>query len=82
MSRNHSTVSHEVGYIIKEVAKLATAAEVEQAYGIKLIADGSVFDPVYNQHFPSVAVWAQFTVEQDEVLYEETFHKYSDEDTL
>ena len=75
---NHGAIAHDVAYIISQVNTLP-ADEVESLYGIELREGGKVFDPTYNQEFPSVGEWAQFSVEQDMVEYDEHF-TYSDGD--
>lgn len=73
MSRNYSTIAYEIENIMNEMKGL----DAEQAYekfGITLNEDGSIFDPTYNMKFPSVGEWAKFSVEQDNVEYEEHFH--------
>ena len=70
---HHSTTAHEIAYIITQV-KTLSEEEVQSLYGIELLEDGKVFDPTYNQEFPSVGEWVAFNVEQDGVEYEEHFN--------
>lgn len=77
---NHSAIAQEIAYVVGEVNKLSEE-EVRSLYGIDLLEDGKVFDPMYDQVFPSVGEWAEFNVEQDDIEYEERFHEsYYDED--
>jgi hypothetical protein len=69
---NHGAIAHDVAYIISQVTTLP-ADEVELLYGIEFREGGKVFDPTYNQEFLSVGEWAQFSVEQDMVEYDEHF---------
>jgi hypothetical protein len=69
---NHGGFAQEVSHVIRQVSTLP-AEEVQILYGIELLEGGKVFDPTYNQHFESVGEWAQFSVEQDMVEYDEHF---------
>ncbi len=72
MSKQYSSVAHEVTYTINQVNKLS-AEEVLDLYGIELLESGKVFDPTYNREFLSVGEWAEFSAQQDAVEYEERF---------
>ena len=69
---NHGAIAHDVSYIIRQVATLP-ADEIQILYGIELFEDGKVFDPTYNQEFDSVGEWAEFSVKEDLVEYNEHF---------
>lgn len=74
MSKNNHTVnSQEITYIVNEVKRL-DEDEVKSLYGIELLEAGSVYDPTYNKTFDTVAQWAEFNIEQDDVEYEEHFY--------
>jgi len=45
--------------------------EAEKLYGIIFEDNGYIFDPTYNRRFPSLGEWADFSVQQDEMEYEE-----------
>jgi hypothetical protein len=72
MSRNHHVHAHEVTHLVQEVNKMSIA-EAEQAYGIQISEDGTVYDPTYVRTFVTVSEWAEFSFEQDEVDYSEDF---------
>lgn len=77
---NHSAVAQEVAYVISEVKRLSQE-EAQSVYGIELLPNGKVFDPMYNRTFDSIGEWAEFNVEQDDMEYEEHFHgRYHGED--
>jgi len=73
MSKQYSSVAHEISYIVSQVNQLSVD-EVRDLYGIDLLEDGKVFDPTYNREFLSVGEWAEFSAEQDAVEYEERFY--------
>ena len=73
MSRNYSASAQDAAHMINEIKDL-TAEQAYDAFGVELKEDGSVFDPTYGMNFGSVGEWAHFTVEQDNVEYEEHFH--------
>lgn len=69
---NHGAIGHDVTYIVQDIMRMSQE-DAEAVYGIKMLEGGRVFDPTYNQEFESVGDWAQFSVEQDQVEYEEHF---------
>lgn len=72
---SHQAVKEEVSHILYETQNLSNE-EIEQRFGIILQDDGkSVYDPIYHQYFNSIAEWAQFSAEQDEMEMSE--HIYS-----
>ncbi len=70
---NHNVNSHEITFIVNEVKRLEED-EVKSLYGIELLDDGKVYDPTYSKTFDTVAEWAAFNLEQDDVEYEEHFY--------
>jgi len=70
---NHAVNSHEIMFIVNEVKRLGED-EVKDLYGIELLEKGKVYDPTYNKTFDTVAEWAGFNVEQDDLEYEEHFY--------
>lgn len=79
MSKQYSTVAHEISYIVSQVNQLSED-EVRDVYGIELLPNGMVFDPTYNREFFSVGDWAEFSAEQDAVEYKEHFYGKDYED--
>lgn len=74
MSRNHSALAYDVAHIVDEMKGL-NAEEAYEKFGVELNEDGSIHDPMYpSMTFSSVGEWATFSVEQDNVEYEEHFH--------
>ena len=61
-------VRTEANHIVNDISKMSQE-EATRIYGIEFNPDGTVFDPIYNRTFISVAEWAEFNVEQDEVEY-------------
>ena len=49
-------------------------------FGIELLEDGKVYDPLYDMTFETVANWASYSVEQDTVEYEETYKHVNTEE--
>jgi len=47
--------------------------EITQLYGIEINPDGTVFDPTYEKTFESLATWAEFEAQYDEMDYSEQF---------
>jgi hypothetical protein len=76
---NHSVMAHDIAYTVSQVNKLSKE-EVYSLYVITLLEGGKVFDPLYNQTFSTVGEWATFSVEQDDVEYEEHFYGAEYED--
>lgn len=73
MSRHlHHDISSDVEHILHDIQFL-NSEEVENLYGIILQETGLVFDPIENKHFNSVADWALFEAEQDEMEFSEEF---------
>jgi len=79
MSRNHSAAAYDIAHIVADIAQLERD-EVTRLYGITENKDGSIFDPTYQMKFETIAEWATFSVEQDNVEHEEHFHsQYGEE---
>lgn len=70
---NHGVIAQEVAFVIGEVHRLSEE-EVKSLYGIELLEKGKVYDPTYNKTFDTVGEWAAFSLEQDDVEYEEHFY--------
>jgi len=70
---NHAVNSQEIAYTVNEVKRLDND-EVKSLYGIELLDKGRVYDPTYDKSFDTVAQWAEFNIEQDDVEYEEHFY--------
>jgi len=78
MSRNHSATAYDAAHIVSDIRKLSRE-DVTRLYGIVKREGGKIFDPTYNMEFGSLGEWAAFTVEQDNVEYEEHFHSHPGE---
>jgi len=70
----HGVTASDVAFIVSEVNRL-TLEEVKIVFGIEILEEGKVFDPVYDKTFESVSEWAAFNIEQDDMEYEEHFSK-------
>lgn len=77
MSRDHSSIAHEINHLVHEVQNLSKD-EVKSLFGIEFRSDGSIYDPTYQTSFATIGEWAQFSVEQDHVEYSEDFHDHTD----
>lgn len=73
MSKRYNSVKSEVTHVLHDVKGRSTE-EIEAMFGIQLNDDGTVYDPTYHQYFKSIADWAWFSAEQDEMELSETFH--------
>lgn len=72
MSR-HNHHSSEVTRIVNEISHM-TQQDIVDTYGIFVDKNGRVEDPTYSRKFETVAEWAQFSLEQEEMEYSEQFH--------
>lgn len=70
MSRHHYVQSHEANSIDHDVKHLS-AKELQDLYGIQFIEDpdsktSTVWDPVANKEFVSLAEWAAHQVQEEQ----------------
>jgi len=70
---NRSHAHTDAAHIIADIKQM-DAEEVTMVYGIEIAKDGSVTDPTYGLGFDSVAEWANFSIEQDNIEFSETIH--------
>ena len=64
---NHSAQSHQIQSLVKQVIDTLDPDVLYDLYGIEVDTDGSVYDTVYDKSFPTVACWARFSIEMDEI---------------
>lgn len=57
MNKHHNSRAPES---VVRVIQTMSSEEIEQQYGIEIDKDGSVWDPLDRQSFPSVVSWAQY----------------------
>lgn len=64
MSRHHSTQSHRVQDLIKQVQE--TDQEYwEDYFDIYETEDGNIFDTLYDKEFTSIQDWAEFNIQME-----------------
>ena len=61
---NHSMHAYEVSRLLREVKNL-DAETLYQLYGVERLDDGSVVDTTYDQEFPTIQDWVEWSVAQD-----------------
>lgn len=72
MSRHYHVSANSVASILRDISRMTTP-EIENAYGIRVNSNGSVYDTTYNRTFDTVESWAKFNVDQDEAEFSERF---------
>ena len=80
MSRNHSTIAHEINNLMREIEGKSNE-EIEAIHGIKILETNQVIDLLYNLKFDNIVEWIKFSVEQDHTEsfeHVETGHQFDD----
>lgn len=76
MNRHHYIHSKEAESIQHDYATM-DRIEFENLYGIELLEDGGVFDPVVNQHFDTFEDWVAEQIVEEEFTECEHPHQVS-----
>jgi hypothetical protein len=63
---SYAIQAHQIQALIKQVKSL-DEHELYDLYGIELDQEGSVYDSCYDKTFDSVALWAQFNVQTEDI---------------
>lgn len=82
MSRGHFSRSSEISHLIAQVRRM-TPEDVLEAYGIKFLPDGTIWDVTFEENYKNINEWAQACVDEENSEYDDTDDKYdrfSDED--
>lgn len=70
---NYNSIKNEVSNVLHEM-KGKSNDEIERMFGIEFNDDGTIFDPTYQREFESIAEWAWFSAEQDEIEMSENIN--------
>lgn len=76
MNRHHYTHSKETENIQHDFVTM-DREEFEDLYGVELLEDGGVFDPVVNKHFDTFESWVADQVKEEEFAEFEHVHQNS-----
>ena len=65
MSRHHYAHASEIEQITHDYNTM-NKIDFENLYGVELIEDGGVYDPVVNKNYDTFGEWAEAQVEEEE----------------
>ena len=77
MSRHHAAQAGDVRHLLHDIASMPPE-DAEKIYGIEFWSDGRIFDDTYGKVFDDLTHWVNYTVEQEEIEFEEDINHYGE----